>query len=227
MVHEAELTLAKSITALRTAWVETQAPLINTAFLEWFYDSNVVRRLLAMQLRHPSSWGPDFIWCEAARQFGADHNSTREPCAIITVPVHHVNTGSINSKLRSYIRRSFALLGASGIAVYKFHHCAPNAPTALLGWGCPEREKAHPWFDVFGQAVCADKRKPQGASAMRLIRRCASVGLECEAEARAGSGHAERARARAASCNGMRGLYKNTTWPQYVHANVSRLYRDV
>mmetsp|Transcript_41940 Transcript_41940/g.84166 ORF Transcript_41940/g.84166 Transcript_41940/m.84166 type:complete len:320 (-) Transcript_41940:442-1401(-) len=135
----------EQIVVLRTAWVESQAALIDARFLGWFYAGPFVQNLLKLQLVFGSSWGTDSIWCGAAKEYGrVQSKTTRDPCAVITVPIDHRNTKSIGSKDTTYLQHGWGLLVKAGIASFRHHHCNPGDPRLQGGHGCPGH--AHKWF---------------------------------------------------------------------------------
>lgn len=175
--------LWSGVLMLRAAWVESQIPLLDAKFLAWFYASPLVVKLLALQAqKYHVSWGTDAIWCGAAKEYATQHNLTREPCAIVTVPMDHINTKSIGSKGKGYLMNGYRLLEKAGIVEFRHHHCAPNDPFRTKGFGCPG--KPHPWATFnLGMEMCYSK-PPTQPSALAHVRRCAAFDLGgCDAAA--------------------------------------------
>ena len=197
--HSAAAELWSSMLMLRAAWVESQIPLIDANFLAWFYASPLVVKLLALQAeKYHVSWGTDAIWCGAAKDYATQHNLTREPCAIVTVPIDHVNTKSIGSKGAAYQTKGFRLLERAGIVQFRHHHCAPNEPPPKHGHGCPG--KPHPWATFNLATKMCESKPPTLPSELVHVRRCAALDYDaCDATTSVGRPDD--------SCRGMLPLY--------------------
>jgi hypothetical protein len=215
--------LWEKVLALRTAWVESQAALLDAQFLAWFYTTPVVKRVLLLQnLTYHVSWGTDAIWCGAAKEFAAMHHLTRDPCAVITVPIDHMNTKSIGSKGGSYLVHGFRLLERAKIVNFRHHACTVDDPFRKTGWGCPDRKSIHPWFNPFMYHVCEHRTRPNTPSDMLLVQRCASSRLRdsCDVDG-GGRGDAATIRIhgyndtdRRETCRELTPLYEQVQQPQ-------------
>ena len=164
------------ILMLRTAWVESQVVLIDAPFLQWFYETKIVQKVLSLQNHsYRVSWGTDAIWCGAAKEYASERNLTRDACAVVVVPIDHADTKSISSKGGSYIMHGFKLLEAAGIARFRKHACAEGtAPTS--GPGC--LDISHRWLSTFAYRACDAKTRPTSPSDLVHVQRCAALSLE-------------------------------------------------
>merc|ERR1712232_836669 len=112
----------------RGAWVdaaviEQQSPVFDGRFFIWFFSSQAVQELEAIQQSIQSMWGLDRRWCGAARAYTeltdqefhlpdtkSRHNQTadRPACAQIFVGIDHLDTKSIH-KDGNYFDRGYYL----------------------------------------------------------------------------------------------------------------------
>ncbi len=114
---------------LNSHWIEQQAPLFNSSFLEWFHKHDIVKTVFRLQRKYNVDWGLDFIWCGAAREFDKHHPI---PCACINVPCIHNNTKTQKWN-GGYVNRGFHLLSEAKLR--KDLPCWPPTCCSL-----------HPWF---------------------------------------------------------------------------------
>lgn len=108
--------------ALRTAWVEGQAALLDARFLLWFSMQPLVQKIALLQLHLEVETGPDAIWCGAAAEWAAEQSRgvsrgtaagvqlVREACALLTVPIGHDDTRSLVARTASHVEAGFVLL---------------------------------------------------------------------------------------------------------------------
>ncbi|KAL3906094.1 MAG: hypothetical protein SGPRY_010679, partial [Prymnesium sp.] len=101
--------------ALRIAYIEIQAPLLDAEFLAWFFDLPIVNRIVQLQRLHHAAAGPDAIWCGAAAEWATQTNSARTPCAVVTVPIGHDDTQTISARSQNYFRSIFSVLSGAKI----------------------------------------------------------------------------------------------------------------
>ena len=86
---------ASGTAMLPCAVLEQQAPLYDAGFFQWLMPR--VGGLVAQQLAMKSSWGLDKVRCGAAFVYARAvlKDNRRLACAIVTVPISHANTKSI------------------------------------------------------------------------------------------------------------------------------------
>lgn len=95
--------------ALQTAFIEQQAPLFDATF----FASSLMpiwQEMAALHVTTGSDQGLDLLWCGAA----ARSRAGRVPCAVIGVPVDHLNLKTISKKRSTFVNASrYARLYAS------------------------------------------------------------------------------------------------------------------
>ncbi|MDC0526126.1 hypothetical protein OAO87_03910 [bacterium] len=81
---------------LATAYVEQQAPLIDSGFFRWFFE-RIGGELAQMQDSFGSDWATDQLWCRAAAVYAREHlgAARRVACAVLTAPVLHESSQTI------------------------------------------------------------------------------------------------------------------------------------
>lgn len=85
------------VVALETSFVEQQAAVVDTAF--FVSQRERWAALAKLQHEHGSDFALDTVWCGAAALYvGQGHGTrqTRVPCAIITLPITHADTRTLN-----------------------------------------------------------------------------------------------------------------------------------
>ena len=93
--------------ALRTSFVEGQAPLLDAGFFSWFFDKleDTAAECSPLGKAGPfwdvldhfkTDWGTDELWCGAAAEYAAEAGDGERPaCAVVREPIDHENDQSI------------------------------------------------------------------------------------------------------------------------------------
>lgn len=115
--------------ALRIAFIEGQSALVDARFLAWLFELRLIRKVLDLQLHLGVEWGIDSIWCAAAAEWAPQ----RTPCAVLTVPLDHDNTRSMDAKGGRHAIHGFRLLAHAGLR-------------SRLQLGCKGNCSTHPWY---------------------------------------------------------------------------------
>ena len=132
-------TYPKNVLATASAFLEIQAPLLDSAFFEWFL------RFLVVPMAAPShilgaDWGFDALFCRAAAAFSAataaegeaaaaGNRDKGEPCVLVVAgtPVHHVDRRDLDATLgrdvKKVLNRALMRIIASSFpSLYKSGH---------------------------------------------------------------------------------------------------------
>ena len=198
--------------ALRTAFVEGQAALFDANFLFWFVQQPLSQTIARLQLRMAVDAGPDGIWCGAAAEWASKRNLSRPACAVLTVPIYHLDTRSLlGSRSRGHVEATFALLAAAKIR-RKLRDSLGDRPLCYR-----QNCSRHRWFNY---QPAPNWKLPDDEEGLRQIRAC-TVRLEGAAQCHnVNSVHGQRsitdtvarrlgsvAAPDATPCDGMRKLY--------------------
>lgn len=95
-----------TITPIDIPWLEQSFALIKGDFARWFFS----QVLSAEYLQQVSPWGPDFMWCAAAKHF----SPTQPSCQLVPMISLHENTRSYTSN-KTLVR----LAGDMAVAEFK------------------------------------------------------------------------------------------------------------
>ena len=137
--HVAVNTNPKNVLASASAFLEIQAPLLESAFFEWFL------RFLVVPMAAPShilgaDWGFDALFCRAAAAFSAataaegeaaaaGNHDKGEPCVVVVAgtPVHHVDRRDLDATLGRDVKKALnralmRIIASSFPSLYKSGH---------------------------------------------------------------------------------------------------------
>ena len=123
-------------------FIEQQAPLLDSGFFRWFMNTKAVSFLSDYQRALPTDWGVDHLWCGAAMLYSArTHQQQRMPCAIIMVPISHVQKNESNAdrfpRNDNYVNRGRHTIAltfkAAGFHGEDVQHYALWTATSTLG----------------------------------------------------------------------------------------------
>jgi len=96
----------KGIVAVQSPFIEQQVPYFNSLFFQWLIQY-VLPPSFPLARQTESSWGPDNIWCGAAKTFASKvlgyNPKTYISCAIILKghAIHHLNLHTIRAKKKN------------------------------------------------------------------------------------------------------------------------------
>jgi hypothetical protein len=98
----------KSIESItRLTFIEMNNAFINTTFLKWYFNDLASNGIINLYREYRTDWGVDSMWCGAARQW----SEQVQPCAMVPLPVWHLDKGSLTSHYQTKKAKLFASRG--------------------------------------------------------------------------------------------------------------------
>lgn len=96
---------------MKSHWIEQNIVIFDAKFLRFYYNNELVQRILNLQIKNNIAWGLDWTWCGAAKEWDA----SRIACATINVPMVDKNTKTMGSKNKNFNLAGFNLLFQAGL----------------------------------------------------------------------------------------------------------------